>query len=140
MHAQRIIVAISAGIGVICTFLPWVQVPLFGSVNGTELESARAWVALTLCSAVLLVALLGTAGEPLSGSVALLCALAGVATSGIAVWTIIEFVEATRVGGVHIGVGLYLLAVAGLVVAFAPGGARRAALGSGLRATPGATR
>jgi hypothetical protein len=140
MHVQRIVVAIGAVIGVICTFLPWAQVPLFGSVSGTEMNSARAWVSLALCSAVLLVALLGAAREPLASGASLLCVLAGLATSGIAVWTIIELVEAMRDGGVQLGVGLYLLVLAGLVITFAPGGVRRVAPGSGMWAAPGGTR
>jgi hypothetical protein len=140
MHAQRIVVAIGAGVGVICTFLPWARVPLFGSVSGTEINSERAWASLALCSVVLLVALLGTAREPLAGGAALLCVLAGLATSGIAVWTIIELVEAVRDGGVQLGAGLYLLAVAGLVITFAPDGVRRVAPGSGVRTAPESTR
>jgi hypothetical protein len=124
MHAQRVAVAIAAAVGLLCTFLPWASVPLFGSVDGTKLNDGRAWITFALCAAILVGAAAGNRNGPFSAGATAICVLFGLAVAGIALWTIVEFLGASNGGrfssSYSVGVGLYLLAAAGIAIIVLP--------------------
>ena len=45
MHRQRLVIAVVAVIGMLATFMPWVSVPIAGTINGTKSDG---WITLAL--------------------------------------------------------------------------------------------
>ena len=118
MHIQRVLVAIAAGVGGACTFFPWVSVPLFGAIDGTELGDGRAWITLVLCVGVIVCALLGSANDPIAVWVTLPCVLFGISIMGIALWTILELhsAEDDPFGLVNLEFAPFVLTAVGFIV------------------------
>lgn len=119
MHTQRILVATAAGIGGACIFLPWASVPLFGSIDGTELNEGRAWTTLALCVGVIACAFLGNLSDPLAAWATLPCVLLGAAITGSALWAILELHAATEedpFGIISIEFAPFVLAAAGFAI------------------------
>lgn len=121
MHAQRTAVAVAAGVGMLCTFLPWVKGPIVGSVDGTE---GDGWITLALCAVALVFVLTGDKRAPLTSGARTGSALFGVAAGGIALWKIVDFNSAMADNpfgrAFSVGIGLYLLVAAGAAIAILP--------------------
>jgi hypothetical protein len=121
VHAQRVALAIAAAVGMICTFLPWVNVPLIGAIYGTR---GDGWITLALCAGALACALTGDRRAGLSLGPHITSALIGVVTCLVALWKILEFNEAIpddEFGAAFsVGAGLYLLVAAGGAIALLP--------------------
>jgi len=136
-HKQRLGILTAAGFGMLGTFLPWVHVPILGSISGTR---GDGWITLLLFVPAVVLSLGGDRSTPLvagrrAGAV-ISAGLAGL----IGVWKIIDFhgimadvpkdnpfAEALSMS-VQIGAGLYLLIAAGAalgVVAWAMEGPGR---------------
>jgi hypothetical protein len=121
--SQRVVLMVAAAAGMLGTFLPWVNIPIRGSVAGTE---GDGWITLGLFAIALVVALSGVPG--LGRRICM--GLAGVAASAIGVHDAANvfalkaemsaegdrFSE-TLASSVSVGGGLYLVIIAGLVVA-----------------------
>lgn len=119
MHVQRTAVAIAAGVGIVCTFLPWATIPLLGSIDGTKTDG-RGWITLGLCAAALVCAVVGDKNAPLSLVARIGSGLFGLAVGVVALWTI-SGIKNNPFGDVFsIGVGLYLLVIAGAAIALLP--------------------
>jgi hypothetical protein len=105
----------------VCTFLPWVSVPFFGSLSGTR---GDGWITFGLCAAALVCALVGDLRAGLRLPAHLLSAGVGVVVCLIAIWKIIQFNSVVSDNGlsavVSVGPGLYLLAVSGAAIALLP--------------------
>lgn len=127
MHKQRIAVLSAAAGGMLGTFLPWVHAPIVGAVYGTT-GLGDGWITLALFAGTLILSLLGHKQESLAGG-----SLWGVVIpSGIAslsgilnIVNINSSLSDAATGGlfgtalsqsVQIGVGLYLIVVAGIAV------------------------
>jgi hypothetical protein len=74
MSRQRIALIVAAAAGMLGTFLPWINIPIRGAVNGTE---GDGWITLGIFSFALLIAvtgeaegLLGRSGLVLMGTIA----------------------------------------------------------------------
>jgi hypothetical protein len=82
MHKQRVVMIVLAAIGAIGTFLPWVTIPIIGSINGT---AGDGWITMSLFAATILVTVfidnrvrpLNTQYGLLASAPALLAALVG---------------------------------------------------------------
>jgi hypothetical protein len=115
VNAQRVVLAVAAALGMICTFLPWVNVPFIGAVYGTRGDG---------CAGALVCALAGEIRAELALPAHLVSALIGAVVCLVAIWKIIDFNtslpdnELSAV--VSIGPGLYLLAAAGAAIALLP--------------------
>ncbi|HWM03641.1 MAG TPA: hypothetical protein VNP92_15005 [Actinophytocola sp.] len=124
MHAERVVVLGAAGLGALSVFLPWVSVPLLGSITGTELDDGRGWAVLVAAAAALTSAV---AGGGLNGELGALArfvgVFAGLAIAGVTGWLLVEL-YVDGVGSV-VGAGLYVGVVAGLAVTFGPDIVRR---------------
>jgi hypothetical protein len=124
MHLQRLLIIIGAAAGMLATFLPWVTMPLIGSLPGTK---GDGWITFGLFVAVAVLAVVKDRERPLSGGMKLAVAAPALVASMVGVWKIIDFNSKmpkddnpflkALAQSVSIGVGLYLVIGAGLVVA-----------------------
>jgi hypothetical protein len=118
---QRVVLAIAAALGMLCTFLPWVSAPFVGSVSGTR---GDGWITFGLCAVALVIALAGNLRAELVLPAVLSTALIGVVVCLVAIWKIIEINRALPDEGigavVSVGSGLYLLAFSGVAIALLP--------------------
>lgn len=61
MHKQKLTVLILSIIGMLCTFMPWVNIPLVGALNGTQRDG---WISPVLFSIPVLLCLLRDQSAP----------------------------------------------------------------------------
>lgn len=110
----------------VATFLPWVHIPIIGSVSGT---AGDGWITLCLFAPALTLALRGLKSEPVVGS----ARLGAVIPAGIAALLGLQKLVAFKgkmgeiprdnpfaqvmSASVRIGIGLYILIAAGIAVA-----------------------
>lgn len=116
MNKQRLAILIVAGLGVLATFLPWVKVPILGSVNGTQ---GDGWITLVLFAIAILISLSKDKTKAIEGGLLYAAILPGGLAGAIGLWKIIDFnskMEELGVGGVSIGFGLYLVVLAGIAL------------------------
>lgn len=125
MSRQRQFVAAAAAVGMLSTFLPWVTIPIFGSINGSK---GDGWITFALFLVPLLISILGDRTYPVSGKKILFLVLPALLSAVIGIWKIIDFNK--QMGslrgedafsqfmgsGVSIGYGLYLLVIAGIAL------------------------
>lgn len=117
MHKQRIVIGTTAGIGMLCTFVPWVDdVPWYGTLNGTKLEGGMG--GFWLSSVVLVGMFIGRRNESLTPGGYGLCRIFGALIALTAIYAIAQL---SRIGAdSHISVGPYLVIVAGIAIAVLP--------------------
>ncbi len=116
MNKQKLFVVIAAAAGALGTFLPWVTVPLFGSINGTQ---GDGWITLALFAITIVLAFIGNKEQRMAGGRFYLWLLPSVLASLMGIYKIIDFnskmSEAGGFGGaISIGTGLYLIIIAGI--------------------------
>jgi hypothetical protein len=127
MHKQRILSLILAGLGALACFLPWVHVPILGSINGVEDDAGKLLLALFVTVGV--IALLGNRRHPTPVPLAIVASILGAAAGIEGVRKILDFDQAvgtvSNVAGVFgdlvrsaasVGIGLYLAVAAGFGV------------------------
>ena len=121
MHSSRIALVVASVLGMLCTFLPWVSVPFLGSVYGTH---GDGWISFTVCAGAVVCSLVGERRSPLSLWAILVSALCGVTAALVGVLDIARVNNALADipfgAAVSVGPGLYLLVVAGAVIAILP--------------------
>ena len=129
MNKQRLAILIVAGLGALATFLPWVKVPIVGTINGT---AGDGWITLVLFAVPLVISLLNDKTKALKGGLLYGAIIPSLVAGALGIWKIIEFnskmseIEdnpfAKALGAtVSIEFGLYLLVLAGIalpIVAF----------------------
>lgn len=124
MHKQRLAILIAAGLGALATFMPWVKVPIIGTINGT---SGDGWATLILFAIPLVLSLLKDRSKELSGGQLIVAVIPGIFAAMIGIWKIVDFNAALSGldgnpfaemlgAGVSIGFGLYLVILAGLAL------------------------
>ena len=113
MNKQRLALAVASGLGAIATFLPWVTVPFMGSVNGTA--GTDGWINLALFAVPLVLSLLNDRSTPLTGGKLYGAIVPGILAGVIGIWKIIDCSGEM----VSIGVGLYIIALAGIAIPIA---------------------
>src|SRR5262245_51919104 len=122
MHAQRVGVSLSAGAGMLSTFLPWVSLPLVGSIAGTK---GDGWFSFGFCVVALLAALGGDRSCAMGAGSALLAMVMGALSAALGVWKIVDLHSAISddnpfARAASIGPGLYLLVIAGFALILLP--------------------
>jgi len=126
MSKQRLGIAVSAGLGMLATFLPWVTMPIVGTITGT---AGDGWLTLPLFIPALVLALRGDRSSKLLGP----SRLGAVIPSGLAalvgaykISSLNSYMSGVPqdnpfakalAGTVQVGIGLYLLVAAGAAVA-----------------------
>ena len=88
MHFQRISIIISAAAGMLGTFLPWVNIPILGSYNGTQ---GDGWITFVLFALTVFLAIVGNKQHVLRGGHFFITMLFSVAAGGFGLWKIIDF-------------------------------------------------
>lgn len=138
MHGQRVGIFLAAAAGMLGTFLPWLNIPLLGSITGTQGEGwFNGWITFALFGFTLLLTLVGNKQQVLRGGQFFLAMLLSIGAGGIALWKIIDFHRSigdtasdnalSRAVGsvVSVGVGLYLIVLAGIAVVLLGAALRR---------------
>lgn len=128
MNSQKLTVLIIAAIGMLATFMPWVNAPIIGSIDGTK---GDGWITMALFAIPAILCLLNDKTEPLIGPKRYLAVIPALIIAVIAIWKIIDFRSgmetldqnnpfAEMVGAsVSIGFGLYLLVLAAIALPIA---------------------
>lgn len=121
-NKQRLALIGVSALGMLCTFLPWISVPLVGSINGTK---GDGWFTFLFFGVSLALSFLGEKSEEIEGTKFWASSLFALLSGGLAIYKIIDFnskmsdlsenpfaqaLSAT----VSVEFGLYLLALAGL--------------------------
>jgi hypothetical protein len=125
LHMQRIVVAVAAGAGMLATFLPWVKMPIMGSIDGT---AGDGWITFSLFAVSLLLAFLGKRRFALSVGSRIGAIAPALLASVLGIWKVFDFkqkmADAPRdnpfaqalASSVQVGAGLYLVIIAGIVL------------------------
>ena len=124
MNKQRLAILITSCIGIIATFLPWVQLPIVGAINGTE---GDGWITCVFFDIALAKNLLGNREKKLIGIEQIVETIASLIAGIIGIWKIVDFNSAMSgmednplaealSSTVSIGIGLYLVIIAGLLI------------------------
>lgn len=121
-NKQRLALLGVSALGMLCTFLPWISVPLVGSINGTK---GDGWFTFLFFGVSLALSFLGEKSEEVEGTKFWASSVFALFAGGLAIYKIIDFnskmsdlsenpfaqaLSAT----VSVEFGLYLLALAGL--------------------------
>lgn len=127
MNKQRIAILIVAGLGALGTFMPWVKVPIVGSISGTK---GDGWITFALFAVPIIISLINDKSKSLKGGLLIAAVLPGLAAGIIGIWKILDFnskisemsnlednpfaqaIEAT----VSIEFGLYLIVLTGILL------------------------
>ncbi len=112
MNKQRLTILIIAILGAVGTFLPWISTP-FGSVSGTE---GDGFITLVLYGVVLIFSVLGKTKAPLKGGLLIGAIVLALVASAVGVYDIMNAKKLLGSIG-SIGIGLYLVAAAGIMIA-----------------------
>ena len=122
MNKQRLFILGSAVLGIVESFLPWINLP-FGSVSGLK---GDGWLTLILFLVPTIMSVLGNRTTTLSRTNLYICMGPALLSSLIGLYKIIDFNSSLPDGdnpialGVRstlsIGIGLYLVVAAGIAV------------------------
>lgn len=123
MNTQRLAIVIAASVGIFGTLLPWFNVPILGTINGTKFDCFK--YIICLFSVPLILGLVSDRSEPVKGIILKLAAIHSIVAGLIGIGTIIyinsnmdndselsNVINAT----VSIGIGLYLVILAGFLI------------------------
>jgi hypothetical protein len=129
MNNQRMSILIVSVIGMIATFLPWVNAPFIGSINGTK---GDGWFTLCFFLIPACISIFGDSNTPLKGVNLIASQIIGFICATIGIWKIVDFnsimgnidtsnrfVQAFSMG-TSVGYGLYLLVIAGICLISIP--------------------
>lgn len=117
MHRQRIAIGITAVLGMLCTFLPWLDaVPWYGTLNGTQVDGGMGgfWLSAVVVAGMFV----GRRNEALTPGGYGLCRVFGALIALVGVYAI-GTLTSTGAGS-HLGVGPYFVVVVGIAVAVMP--------------------
>ncbi|MDX5321543.1 MAG: hypothetical protein LPK45_10480 [Bacteroidota bacterium] len=128
MHKQKLTVLILSIIGMLCTFMPWINIPLVGALNGTQRDG---WISLALFCIPVLLCLLWDQSVPLNKLQGFVVASLGALLFFFTLYKIIDFSTGMAQIAqdnpfaemleqkVSIGFGLYLLMLTGAALPIA---------------------
>lgn len=131
MHKQRLTILILAAIGMVATFLPWISIPIIGTLKGTE---GDGWITLGFFAISLALALIGDKSKQIQGGALYGAIIPSLGAVGIGVWKILIFSLAKAeaksglgndtfagalVQSVSLEMGIFLVVLMGLAVPIA---------------------
>jgi hypothetical protein len=128
MNKQRLAIAVIAISGMLATFMPWVKLPMIGSVDGTK--GSSGWVTMALFAIPLIISLLNNRSKSVAAPLLYAVVAPALAAAIFAIWKIHDFNSAmSNIGDspfaqalgatVSIGFGLYLIVIAGILLPIA---------------------
>lgn len=115
MNKQKISAMAFAALGMVGTFLPWVELPILGSISGT---AGDGWISLFLYLISLAIAFAGDRNTEFSLAKWIAYSVPAALGSALGIWKIMEFTDklgGTGFFGVELGIGLYLVAFSGIL-------------------------
>lgn len=125
MHTQRLAVMIIAAIGMLTTFMPWVNAPIIGGIDGTH---GDGWITMALFAIPAIICLINDKTKPLAGNMLYAAVVPALIAEAIAIWKIVDFKASMENLGndnpfgemlgatVSIGFGLYLLILSAIAL------------------------
>lgn len=124
MSKQRLAILITSGIGILATFLPWIQAPIVGAINGTK---GDGWITCALFTVTLIATLVGNRKKNLKEISLLLVIIPSIVAGIIGFWKVVDFNSAMSGmednpfaealgSAVSIGIGLYLVIISGFLI------------------------
>jgi hypothetical protein len=118
MHSQRTLALIAAVAGIVSAFMPWVSMGML-SVSGTD--GSDGWIVIGIFAIGLIGALAGTKQGAMSGGGRIAAILSGVLGACMGIWKISDVSSVRGKAGafgaaVHTGIGLYIMAIAGIAL------------------------
>jgi len=128
-HLQRIIVGIASGVGMVSTFLPWARIPIVGTIDGTF--NGDGWITLGLYAAAVVCVFREPHGKMFAGRQKLVAGICPALAALIGIYTLSNIGNARRAiddhnlfgaaikGSFQAGIGLYFVALCGIVAAVA---------------------
>lgn len=113
MHRSRIIILVGAAVAGLALFLPFVDLPVVGTINGFD---GDGWPATALLAVPALMALVGDRAEGFSGTAALVAVAVSALAVLFAVFKLIDANDAISAAGAgSLGAGVWILLIATLV-------------------------
>ncbi len=113
MHRSRIVILTGAILAAVSLFLPFVDLPVVGTINGLD---GDAWPAAALLGVPAVLALIGDRAEGFGHSGTVLAVVAAAPAVVFAVFKLIDARKAVDAAGVgSLGVGVWMLLAATLV-------------------------
>ncbi len=127
MNKQRLAILIVAGLGALATFMPWVKMPIVGSVNGT---AGDGWITFGLFAVSIIISLLGDRTKPIKGGLLYAAIVPALLAAALGISKILDFKSKTAdmddnpfasmiQAAVTVEFGLYLVVAAGLALPIA---------------------
>lgn len=128
MNKQRLAILIAAGLGALATFMPWVKLPIVGTISGTKLDG---WITFVLFSVAIVVCLQADKNKNVEGKNLLWAIIPSVLAGLIGIWKIIDFnskmgdslgdisdnpFSEALAASISIEIGLYLVILASIAV------------------------
>lgn len=126
MNKERMIISIVSALGMLATFMPWINAPIVGSINGSQ---GDGWITFIIFAIPLLISLRGDTTKKIENryfvefGVSVPCVLAGL----FGIWKIVNinsimsnlsgnpFANSLSMS-VSIGFGLYVVVIAGFAL------------------------
>lgn len=96
MNKQRLAILITAAVGALSTFMPWVKAPFVGSVPGSDFENGLGWISFGLFAVALVFCLFDDKQKKLSGVPLIGTTLTSSLASLLGMWTIWKFYAKLR--------------------------------------------
>ena len=130
MNNQRIAILFAAGLGMLATFLPWIHVPIVGSIDGIH-GKGHGWFTFILYLITLIIYVVSKQSEPVSGTRIIIAVTTSLYASMRGLSEISQFnsefngknsvnpFAKALIESVSIEVGLYLVILAGIGVTIA---------------------
>ena len=112
MNDQRLAIILLSAIGMATAFMPWVKMPVFGYVPGTD---NGGWLIFALYFVVFILAFIGDRARDLAGIKFYIAISLSLVAAGIGVWKIIDLDSSF----VTVEYGLYLMTLTGIVIPLA---------------------
>lgn len=116
MHKQRISIAILSALGGIGCFLPWIKI-MGMSFSGTDKNAGDGWIALFFYGIAFLLTLWGKKEETFSKRMFIWVTAMGLLGSAVGMIDIYNVIN--KVNSSVIGMGLYVVALCGVLIPFA---------------------
>jgi hypothetical protein len=123
MHIQRILIISFGILGIISTFLPWVETKTFLvdlTVNGTDGDGWFTFVLFSICVAI---AFISSHNKSINGTYFWICIICSVLAGLIVTIDIMNasnnldnFVGSILASSIHIGIGIYLIIFSSIAI------------------------
>ncbi len=118
MHKQRIALLIACGIGIIATFLPWVNAPFIGSVSGS---AGDGWFSFTFFTIAGIICLFGNRANMIKKGQVIAVIFFALLSVALGIWKLIDI--SSIIGRDNIfsasvtpGIGLFAIILAGIAL------------------------